>query len=225
MASFDLVLESGAVWQHRNDVRISPEGGTYFSIDEFDQGAFLHARAEAFLHLGKRHGLRLLYAPFSVSVTGQSEQNVIFDGITFNGGQDLTVNYQFNSYRLTYFYKAVMTKKHQLYLGFTGKIRDAFIQFEQGALSREYDNVGFVPLFYFFYQYQISNNWTFVADLDGSAAPQGRAFDFSLKVRRRLSDSALIGLGYRTLEGGADNDKVFSFSWFNYAVVDFMYQF
>jgi hypothetical protein len=28
-----------------------------------------------------------------------------------------------------------------------------------------------------------------------------------------------LRVGYRTVEGGADNDKVYSFAWFHYVVV------
>jgi transposase len=34
-----------------------------------------------------------------------------------------------------------------------------------------------------------------------------------------------VGGGYRTLEGGADTDDVYSFGWLHYAVLDVRYQF
>jgi hypothetical protein len=40
----------------------------------------------------------------------------------------------------------------------------------------------------------------------------------SLKGVFRLSDRVEIDLGYRLLEGGADNDEVYTFAFFHYAV-------
>jgi len=34
-----------------------------------------------------------------------------------------------------------------------------------------------------------------------------------------------VGAGLRTLEGGADNEQVYNFTWFNYALVTADYQF
>jgi hypothetical protein len=51
------------------------------------------------------------------------------------------------------------------------------------------------------------------------AAPQGRAEDVLAAVVLRLSDSYAMRAGYRILEGGADNDEVYNFSLFNYAVL------
>ena len=51
------------------------------------------------------------------------------------------------------------------------------------------------------------------------AAPQGRAEDVSLKAVVRLTDAVDLDLGYRLLEGGADNDEVYTFAFFHYAVV------
>ena len=67
--------------------------------------------------------------------------------------------------------------------------------------------------------------WRFVADLDGAAAPQGRAFDLALKVHRDISERWSVGVGYRTLEGGADNDTVYTFAWIHQALVSLSYRF
>jgi hypothetical protein len=40
----------------------------------------------------------------------------------------------------------------------------------------------------------------------------------SLKGVFRLSDRVDLDLGYRLLEGGADNDEVYAFAFFHYAV-------
>jgi hypothetical protein len=54
-------------------------------------------------------------------------------------------------------------------------------------------------------------------DGDALAAPQGRAEDVALAIWADLSKSLRLRAGYRLLEGGADNDKVYTFALVNYA--------
>jgi hypothetical protein len=219
-ASFDLILEAGSVWQHRNDTQIPSIGGTRLALDELDDGPFAHYRVEGIMRLNKNHAVRGLYAPLDIKVTGRPTRAIIFDGKTFNDTEDLTVNYRFNSYRLTYFYGFLGFGEDQINLGITLKIRDAETKFSQGATVESYSNVGFVPLFYFEYQKSLSSSWLFNFNVDAATASQGRAVDAALKLRRKFYDSSSFGFGFRTLEGGANNDKVYTFSWFNYAVLD-----
>ena len=223
-AQLRIHLEGGWVWQHRNDVKIPPDTGTRLNFDEFDSGAFPHYRVELIYKID-RHGIRALYAPFEVEVKGLPTETILFDDRTFAAGQELTVNYQFNSYRLTYFYNLVEDSNQTLSLGFTGKIRDAEIKYNQSLTEATYDNQGFVPLLYFSYWRALSQNWSISLDGDAAAASQGRAIDVALKIHRQLSEQSTLALGGRTLEGGADNDKVFTFSWFNYLVAEFRYSF
>ncbi len=51
------------------------------------------------------------------------------------------------------------------------------------------------------------------------AAPQGRAEDVLIAATYKLSVKVALKTGYRILEGGADNDEVYNFSLFNYALV------
>jgi hypothetical protein len=50
------------------------------------------------------------------------------------------------------------------------------------------------------------------------AAPQGRAEDVALKAELALPGEASAYVGYRLIEGGADNDKVYTFAFLHYAV-------
>ncbi len=224
-SSLQWQVEAGAVWQNRNDVRISPENGSYVEFNEYNEGPFFHYRTEITYKLNKRHGFRLLYAPLNLKVSGVPSHPVMFDGVNFAAAKPLNVEYRFNSYRLTYRYGLFLSSTQKFYVGLTGKIREARIRFSQQGLSQEYNNVGFVPLLYFYYEKRLGSHWTFVSDLDFAAASQGRAIDFAIKIRHDLNEQSALGLGFRTLEGGADNDKVFTFSWLNYAVVDWVYNF
>jgi hypothetical protein len=56
-------------------------------------------------------------------------------------------------------------------------------------------------------------------DADALAAPQGRAEDVLLAFQVRPREGISLYAGYRTVEGGADNDEVFSFAWFHYGAI------
>ena len=53
---------------------------------------------------------------------------------------------------------------------------------------------------------------------DALAAPQGRAEDVFVGARCDFDDQSSIRLGYRILEGGADNDEVYNFALIQYLV-------
>lgn len=217
---FDFFIESGGLWQNRNDTQIPPDSGTRLPIDQFNEGPFFHYRLEGYYRMSQHHALRVVYAPLRIQVGGPIENNVSFNGQNFSSTEDLNLEYQFNSYRLSYLYGFRGFEDDQLNLGFTGKIRDAKTRLSQGGVSTTYDNVGFVPLIYFEYQKAFGKNWFLNLTVDAAIAAQGRAIDGALKLRRLISERSSLGLGFRSLEGGAENQKVFTFSWFNYAVLE-----
>lgn len=51
------------------------------------------------------------------------------------------------------------------------------------------------------------------------AASQGRAGDVLIAVVRDVGKATKLFAGYRILEGGADNDEVYTFSLFHYVVL------
>ena len=218
-----LMLESGAVWQNRNDVRITPDQGSYVEFDKYDQGPFFHYRAETQYRIKNNHHIRAVYAPFQVSVKGTPDENLNFNNVTFAGDRELKINYQFNSYRLSYIYRILEDDDGFFDVGVTAKWRDAKIEFEQGALNRHYRNSGLVPLFYLAFEKVVFSDVRLNFTLDASAAAEGRAIDGSLKLRKPLNEDLQLGLGFRSLEGGADNEKVYTFSWLNYALIDLVW--
>ncbi|MBN2565037.1 MAG: hypothetical protein JXB46_04945 [Candidatus Eisenbacteria bacterium] len=219
-AQLALDVESGAVFSGYNDVQIPGDAGTRFSLkDDLDPdvGAFVRVRLE--YTIGERHTVAALYAPLTIQATGRSDAAIDFAGETFPAGTDLTGDYTFNSYRLTYRYEFTPRGRLSYGLGFTAKMRDAAIRVEGGGLESEKTNVGFVPLLNFRLNYALSDKVTGILEGDALAASQGRAEDVFLGMRYQLTD--LIGLkaGYRMVEGGADNDKVYNFAMINYAVL------
>ncbi len=215
-ASLTLQVESGLVWQQRNDAKIPPKTGNQLEFDQFDSGPFTQKRLELHYQGPQKHGIRIIYAPFSIEVSGKSKKDIVFDGSTFLKNEDIDITYQFNSYRIGYVYSLSTNLK----IGLTLKQRDALIRFEQGSLKEEYDNIGLVPLFYFSYETNLSDGWQFYTDADFAAASQGRAIDLTLKFRKSLTKNTKASIGSRSLDGGADNEKVYTYSQFHYLVVD-----
>ena len=222
---FGIDLEAGAVWFSRNDIRIPGETGT-----EFDMTNLTGSGPEAFFRLGghwdinEKHGLRAVLAPLEVSGTGELVEDTDFAGETFAAGL-AEGTYKFNIYKFTYRYTFVDRPNLRWRVGFTGAIRDANVELRQGSLRANDDNVGFVPALHLSSDYRFADRWTLRFDFDGLAGGPGRLFDVALKLDYAVNDNWRIGGGYRTLEGGADTDDVYSFGWLHYAVLDILYLF
>lgn len=223
---FSIEFESGAAWQSRNDVRIPGDDGTRFSLADLTGEGPYPAYRIYFNHaLTARSGLRLLYAPLRITETGTLDTPVHFAGENFSSGVSTEGTYQFNSYRITYHYLFHDSPAWQWRIGLTGKIRDAEIKLKQGSKTASDDNLGFVPLLYLGGQWQFAGRWRGLLDMDALGSPQGRAIDLALKLEVDLADQWQLAAGYRTVEGGADNDDVYTFAWFNYAVASLSYHF
>ncbi len=220
-AGLSLWLEGSSVWQSRNEVQIPGDSGSRFKITDFSKGPFAAYRAYLGYTWSDRHELRLLWAPLSAKFNGRFSEPVSFQGVAFAKDTSTEAFYKFNSYRLTYAYHFDPVGDWKFAVGLTAKVRDAEIRLTQGAVNAKKTNVGFVPLLNFQAHRAIGEKWGFRGDVDGLAAPQGRAVDATLMLERQLavSDGGNIfkaGLGYRTVEGGADNKVVYNFAWLHY---------
>lgn len=220
-----LEMELGAVWADHNDVQIPNDGqGDRFDIAEFGRGPYPVARLALAWRPWSRHEFQLVAAPLFYQEKGEFDQDVRFAGSNFRAGESTTVDYQFNSYRFRYLYHLVDGLRWQLELGGTLFVRDAKIELSQGDTRSSDSNVGVVPLLALKTSYQFAPRWSVLLDTDFAWAPQGRAIDLALLVRRELTEHWDIAAGYRTIEGGADNDSVYTFAWFNAAVVKASYR-
>jgi hypothetical protein len=157
--------------------------------------------------------------PLEIKSNGNADNDIFFEGVTFPANTDLSGTYKFNSYRLTYRYEIVLKPKFEFGLGFTAKIRDASISLASAGLESEKTNVGFVPIINFRMLWKPYEKFGILLEGDALAAPQGRAEDVLIAATYRVSDRLGLKAGYRILEGGADNDEVYSFALFNYASV------
>ncbi len=217
---WSIEFEAGAVWQGLNDVEIPNDGtATRFSVEDLvGRGPYFSYRAYASYDFNEKHGLRLLLAPLTVEGSGVPAAPIAFDDETFDAGVSTDAKYTFNSYRVTYRYRFADTDHWRWHIGFTAKIRDAEVSLSQGSKSASYDNVGFVPLLHIAGEWKASDRWSAILDADALAAPQGRAEDVALKIAYRFSGRWSASAGYRMVEGGADNDKVYTFAWLHYVV-------
>jgi hypothetical protein len=222
-AQLRLDLESGLVLgTPYNEVRIPNTGGTLV-----DLSTELSAKPTAFyrIRLGytinNRHTISALYAPLTVRYDGAFDRDVNYNSLIFPAGQATRVNYTFNSYRLTYRYDIVADERWRVGLGFTGKIRDANVQFTNETSNRDtnFDNLGFVPLINFYVSYRPTQRLGLLLEGDALGARQGRAEDIFAGATYQLSDTFGLKAGYRVVEGGANVDTIYNFTWINYASV------
>ncbi len=222
---FGIGLELGPVWFSRNDVRVPGSSGSEFDMSDLTgSGPDAFARVNAHWTINDRHGVRLVLAPLEVSGTGELSQETDFAGETFAAGTAEGI-YKFNAYKLTYRYALPDRGAWRWRIGFTGVIRDANIELRQGALRANDDDLGFVPALHLSGEYRFDDRWLFTLDFDGLAGGPGRLFDVAVTLEYDLSERWRIGGGYRTLEGGADTDDVYTFAWLHYGVLKLNYRF
>lgn len=219
-------VESGAVFTGYNDVQIPGDTGTAFSLkDDLQAEPSAFVRLRAGITLGSRHSISVLYAPLKVTSAGTSDMAIDFNGVHFPVNTQLDATYKFNSYRITYRYDIIKKPKFEFGLGFTAKIRDAEIALSSQGISSSKTNVGFVPIINFRLYWEMTEKIGILFEGDALAAPQGRAEDVLLAGTYKFSDHFLFRLGYRILEGGADNDEVYNFALFHYASAGLTYTF
>lgn len=222
-SSWRVEVEGGALWQSRNDVQIPGDTGTRFSLlDLTGSGAFPVGRLAVEWDMTERHGFQFVYAPLGLEGDGTLSQPTNFNGQSFTPGP-ASGSYRFDTYRLTWRYRFWQSEAWTWRAGLTALLRDAEIEVSQGATSSSKSNTGLVPLLHLSGEWRFRDRWQLLGSLDGSAAPQGRAVDLSLKLGYDLSDRWRIAGGYRTIEGGSDGDEVYTFAWVHSAVVSLTY--
>lgn len=220
--------EGGYVWPGYIDVRIPNETGTLFSLkDDLPAESKLVYRLRLGYRFHPKHSVSVLFAPFSLNAQGRVDKDICFNNDFFPANTDLQAFYKFNSYRLTYRFDFVNSRKWTVGLGFTAKIRDAEVRLKDEEKSSSNTDVGFVPLLHFRVEWVFSEKMSLLLEGDALASPggQGRAEDVLLALFYRLSDSVSLEAGYRILEGGADVESVYSFALLNYVIAGAVFRF
>jgi len=217
-------LQLSSAFTVYNDIRSPGDKGTFFSLsDTLISEAALSPRLELGYYFGK-HYTGLMGTLLRVRYEGRLDKDVFYEGKTFTKGSDIQARYRFDSYRLYYRYTFFENDIMKFEAGAAIKMRDATVELESGSGRAEKSNIGFVPLLSIRYELMLSDMVSFLIQGDGLAAPQGRAEDFLFAAVLK-SDRTKVLLGYRFLEGGGDNDEVYTFAMFNYLVVGMEYRF
>ncbi|HER43381.1 MAG TPA: hypothetical protein ENO08_02870 [Candidatus Eisenbacteria bacterium] len=215
-----LDVEAGGVMSGYNDVRIPGTTGTLFSlVDDLETDPSFYYRVRISYVFADRHTLSLLAAPLRLEAEGSADRAIVYEGETFGANERLEALYRFDSYRLTYRYDFRRTPRLRAGIGLTAKIRDASIRVESAERIAEKENTGLVPLLNFHLAWRFAPPLGLLFEGDALAAPQGRAEDILLALFYDGGGRMTFRLGYRLLEGGADNDEVYSFALLHYAVL------
>jgi len=219
--------EIGPAYTDSNDVAIPGDSGTRFSLaDDFNQDKAVAFRFRVSYLLNERHVFSFLAAPLvTYADTSSLKKNVDFNGLAFAAGSDVETTYRFDTYRFTYRYNFLSSREFELGLGLTGLIRDASITLKGGSGETTKSNLGFVPLVNFRAQWRVNRTLGFLLEGDALVAPQGRAEDVLLAAQYHLNSRLVFRAGYRVLEGGADNDEVYTFAMFHFVTAGVEYRF
>jgi hypothetical protein len=210
-------FENGAAISGYNDARIPGSGGTLFSFtDDLTSNTAYFWRVRAEVRIAPKHALSVLVAPLEIDASGSFDRPVSFVNEAFPVGARVAGQYVFNSYRVTYRYDLVDRSAWRFGVGVTGKIRDAATRLSAPGKRAEKTNVGFVPLVNFKLERRLGRGATFEFSGDALAAPQGRAEDVFAGFLVPVGKSLSVKAGYRFLEGGADNDEVYTFAMIHY---------
>lgn len=169
--------------------------------------------------------LYFLYAPLTLNYSFRSASSFDFDGKQFDGGQETDVGYRFNSYRAGWFKRFEWGNSFQAWGGVVAKIRDAYIEVEQGNKKQKFSNVGLVPLLGFGFLYRPVKGLGIFSHTDALTASQGSAYDSVLKLNIYFAQKQWLGIGKRVLGGGTDNDELKNFAQFDYWILDYTYSF
>lgn len=211
-----LDLDLLAVRQDRNQAQI-PNNATGTRVDLADvlgDGPWTSVRLTwATPGFGEGQQWRVMLAPLEIEEAGMLRAPVTFNGATFAPGA-VRAGYRFNSWRLSYRWPVLRTAHWQWHAGLTAKVRDAGISLSQAGVAVRKANVGLVPLAHVAGEASYGD-WRVSVDGDGLASPQGRAFDIGVRAGYAFTPTTEAFVGLRTLEGGADNDEVYNFAWFN----------
>lgn len=224
--SWRVDLESGWLTTGRADVRIPGDTGTRFSlVDDLDADDTAYIRGRVSWRSAPRHNWTLSLVPIEVSATGTLEQDTKYVDTLFPAGTTVDATYRFNNYRLSYRYLFYESDHLHAEAGATLFVRDAKVTLESGNERDASSDLGIVPLVSFGVRWEFIPSVSLVLDGDALAAPQGRAFDVFGGIHYRPREHRSIGLGYRILEGGADNDDVYTFALFHHLALQASLQF
>ena len=219
-------VENGAAISGYNDVGIPGNTGTRFSMtDDLKSDTEYFWRVRADVRFAPKHVISGLIAPLTITSSGTFDSPVDFAGATYAPGVPVDGTWTFNSYRVTYRYEPFRRDTWMFGFGATVKVRDAVIRLASNGTSSEKTDLGVVPLVNFKFERRLGGSTTLLVEGDALAAPQGRAEDIFAGIVVDAGKQWSIKAGYRFLEGGADNDAVYTFAAVHYVAAGVVFRF
>ena len=219
-------VENGAAISGYNDVGIPGNTGTRFSMtDDLKSDTEYFWRVRADVRFAPKHVISGLIAPLTITSSGTFDSPVDFAGATYAPGVPVDGTWTFNSYRVTYRYEPFRRDTWMFGFGATVKVRDAVIRLASNGTSSEKTDLGVVPLVNFKFERRLGGSTTLLVEGDALAAPQGRAEDVFAGIVVDAGKQWSIKAGYRFLEGGADNDAVYTFAAVHYVAAGVVFRF
>ena len=211
-------IEGGILRPHKNMIG-DDKFGDRINFLAIQNKTSPYYRLSYYYQMDEKNSFRVLYAPLSIGGNGAMQNDATYQNNQFNGGQDASYQYTFNSYRLTYARTLFQDDKLTFKFGITGKIRNASVKLTQGDTQSYESSLGFVPLLYYHLTYRFSPKIFFTSEADFAYSKMGRATDISFALNYDINRNFDIGAGYRMLEGGAINNKVYTMALINYGFV------
>lgn len=211
-----LDIEAGIAFTGYNDIAVPASQANQFSLKDDLTSDPVGAVRIRYGRQFDKHWLGLLVAPLTVKSSGQFDKDITFKGDVFRAGEQIDAVYRFDSYRLLYRYLFIQRPRHQFSFGGALKVRDAEIRLKNTSNNTPRKNLGFVPLLSFNYTHKTTDKLNLIIDGEALVAPQGRAEDVFFGATYAVNPHMSLKAGYRILEGGADNEKLYTFSLFNY---------
>lgn len=218
-SGFIASLQGGALFTTYNDARLPGDSGSTISyVDDVDADTGFSPRIEAGYEFSFPLYVGLMASTLTTEGSGTLNRDITFDNRTFSKGTKVDGTYRFDSYRLTARYYFYSTNRLTIGAGLTGKIRSAEITLKGGGQEGSLTNIGAVPLLNLYVKAGITEPLSVLFYGDGAWSPYGRAEDYLAGLVYDIHSNLSLMAGYRILEGGADNDEVYTFSMFHYAV-------
>lgn len=224
-AQFSINLESGALFTNLNDIRKGSDGDIISLKNDLETPVSPFLRLRASYLLNEKHFFSVLYAPLRLTLKGEINRDIQFDGETYAANKPLEAVYQFNSYRLTYNRVLVNTDQFMVGIGLSAKVRYAGFTLKNQDFDRGDFSVGFVPLINFIAEWKVSDRWSTHFFGDGLVASRGRAFDLALTGAYKFNEHIYGTFGYRYFEGGSDGTNDYNFVQLNFAIIGLNYMF
>lgn len=220
-AGFGVDVGIGAIFTGYNDIRAPSDSGTdILSLsDELNTDPTYFVKVRVSHLIRGRHYISVFVAPIRMSSSGEIDRSVTFGGEEFPADTPLEAKYELNTYRLTYRYYFINTRRLQAGLGLTADVKNSSISLEGGGVKAEETDTNIMPLVDFSAYLTLTRSLGIIFEANALAIARGRTEDVLLAIEYRLNRFVNLRLSYRMLEGGIDKTDIYNFALLNHFAV------